>query len=86
MINNVYIKEEEAKRDAKLGTRPNNKAHKLVPLLPFKTFDGATLVACKTQYIQRKCTHCPARVRTYCSCTAGKMLCADCYQEHLLDS
>ena len=87
MINNIYY-ERENKRGNGRRTSPREKVreHRLVPLGPYKTFDGSALVNCKTRYIQLKCTRCPNRIRTFCVCTPGVMLCQECWFDHTLES
>ena len=85
MVDNNYLEEEKEKKMRRTSPRLATSAHNLVSLEPYKTFDGASLVRCKTRYIQLKCTGCSARIRSYCSCRPGVMLCMLCYQKHLLD-
>ena len=85
MIYNIYYEQERNKKGKRSSPRALNFAHDLVPLGPYKTFDGTSLVKCKTRYIQLKCSRCTSRIRTFCTCSPGVMLCQRCFQLHLLE-
>ena len=86
MVHNVYLQQEVARSSTRSDQKSPSGGHKLLSVPPYRTFNGTTMVKCKTRYIQLKCSECPARIRTYCSCRLGLMLCMPCYQRHLLDA
>ena len=58
MIHNEYI-ENETKKSSRNVKDKTIGAHELIGLPPYVTFKNGKLVACKTQYIQLKCSSCP---------------------------
>ena len=84
MIYNIYL-EQENKRRSQMITRCQETAHSLESLAPFSTFRGSNFARCKTRYIQLRCSSCPKRVRSYCRCAPGIMLCCACYSKHLFE-
>jgi len=85
LINNDYLRE-EARPLRRSPRSERTQGHSFKSLPPFKTFSRAGhLVDCKTKYIQLWCKNKCCRVRTYCTCTPGRMLCNDCFHSHCLD-
>ena len=39
----------------------------------------------KSKYLARKCSVCKKDTRTYCKCTVGMFLCADCFVDHVIE-
>jgi len=74
--------------DETQGTSPRRartvvREHKLLSLPPYKFFDKAgRFKKCQSQYLQKQCSACSKRCRTYCKCTPGIMYCQDCYNDH----
>ena len=87
MIHNKYLEVEEVD-STPMKRRRKVVHHELKSVPPFKRFDGTKLVTCKTKYSQRYCSNreCENRkkVRTYCICTPGEMICLKCYENHIL--
>lgn len=64
--------------------RLNDPDHCLVSLPKNRTFKKTTLVYCKTTYIQLVCSFCGScKVRTYCPCSPGKIICTACFADHV---
>lgn len=62
-----------------------NTSHKLVTLPRGKKFSGANIVDSKSDYPFNYC-HCRIqRVRTYCRCMPGVLLCPTCFTDHCID-
>ena len=82
LINNPYLPKDPEVRRISPRKRPFTSTHSHVPIPPFRTFRGAQLVKCKGKYNQLKCHGCPGRVRTYCACSPGTILCKSCWLIH----
>ena len=84
MIDNEYVNDING-----IKTRGTRKSaiisnHELVSIPPYTTFKNNQIVQYNTRYIQRQCKGCTKRVRTYCACTPGVMLCGECFRGHQL--
>ncbi len=59
--------------------------HELVKIPNFRgKFDGVRFKKVTTKWLQQRCG-CGKRVRTYCRCNKGTILCATCFAEHLIE-
>ena len=85
MITNEYVNDTNAMATRQDRKRSATMNHKLVSIEPYMTFKKEKLEKCKTRYIQLQCKKCQKRVRTYCTCTAGDILCKECFKIHLFD-
>ena len=85
LIFNHYYETEKGIKSPTRQKRRRYSQHSLVSLPPYKTFQGANIVKCKTKYIQLKCSSCPKRTRTYCQCCLGVPLCKECFTIHCMD-
>ena len=70
------------------GKRKSNRIsqpdHCLVSLPKNRTFRKSSIVFTKTAYIQLVCSGCgQCRIRTYCPCTPGKVICSSCFADHV---
>ena len=59
--------------------------HQLIPLPPYKNFNGSRIVKVKTRCVQRKCSCGATRCNTYCICSPGVFLCSSCFYAHVKD-
>ena len=85
LINNEYLKEEQRQNSRSTRLRGLTE-HRLTSLPPFRTFSrSGNLIPCKTKYIQLHCSNRCARVRTYCPCSPGVILCRNCFVGHCLE-
>lgn len=85
LINNQYWRDEEHR--TRSSPRKRRRSHesgcKLLSLAKFKKFRGTQIVAAESAYPQAKCTYeCGKKVRTYCQCTPGRIVCSGCYPLH----
>jgi hypothetical protein len=84
LINNAYLTMEQQ------GESPGRKSkrireshgHELVHIPRGKKFQGARLVKSKSNYAFNFCSCHAKRVRTYCKCTPGLLLCTVCFATH----
>ena len=84
LINNPYIQPTEEVQRVTPRKRPAQVHHGLEAMPRDKTFSHGRLVPCKTPYIQLKCSGCTKKIRTFCACNPGLMLCNDCWVQHIL--
>ena len=85
MIANEYVDDSSAMTTRNDRKRSAAMNHELTSIEPYMTFKKEKLEKCKTRYIQLQCKKCQKRVRTYCTCTPGEMLCKECFKTHLFD-
>jgi hypothetical protein len=82
LIYNPYLAESDnSPRDSKRPRR-GVVGHELLTLPNHQIFKNGILSPCKMPYQKQKCTQCPRKVRTYCSCTQGMIICMFCFPEH----
>ncbi len=63
-----------------------NSDHVLINIPTHKKFKGSKLVPWKTDYFKVNCHRCAkTKVRTYCQCTPGHILCVECYADHRIN-
>ena len=83
LIHNKYISQGE-ERSVRKSARLSLPEHRLVSLPKNRTFKKTTIVFCKTAYIQLVCSGCSQkRVRTYCPCSPGRIICSSCFADHV---
>lgn len=82
LINNPYLATDDTGA-RRTSPRKAPTEHKLVSLPKNRTFKNGQLKYCKTEYIQLVCSCGKKRVRQYCECSPGVMLCGDCWLEHV---
>ena len=83
MIHNRYISQGEEKSQRK-SARLNLPEHRLISLPKNRMFKKTSIVYCKTDYIQLVCSGCSQkRVRTYCPCSPGRIICNSCFADHI---
>lgn len=69
--------------------RAVSSAHALCKVPLYQKWDGEKFVDIGTKYPQWRCkgsSDCNARVRTYCSCSPGRILCQGCFAVHVAES
>lgn len=82
-LNNGYLFQSKPPGMRK-SRRVNRPDHCLVSLPKNRTFRKTSVVFCKTAYIQLVCSYCGAcKIRTYCPCTPGKVICTSCFADHI---
>lgn len=86
LIHNPYRQRQEAVIRVSPRKRLLKVVHGLCHIPAGKTFQHGRLVNCAGKYNQWKCYGCPARVRTYCKCIPGHILCEDCWVKHIFDA
>jgi hypothetical protein len=83
LIYNKYMHQEEFQINRRSKRKSVNLDHMHMTLPNFKKFVGNVMTAVSMKYGQYKCSSCPKKVRTYCICCPGKMLCVECYASHV---
>lgn len=87
--NNPYLQEEDAHANQNQQPARKGNGHTLMTLPKNSMFDGTKVVFRADKYAdkypQRKCRQCTRRVRTYCSCSPGRILCKSCFPAHVVD-
>ena len=69
LIENKYLVQ-EIRSDHRQSVRiQQGIGHGLLSLPPFKKFLNGRMVNSKSCYPQKKCSHCPREVRSYCKCS-----------------
>ena len=86
LINNPYLPPREEERRTTPRKRPPQQQHGLEALPRGKTMKQGRIVPAKSDYPQVKCSGCTRKVRTYCLCLPGCMLCTNCWVQHVLAS
>jgi hypothetical protein len=86
LIENKYIWEETSpsgkRKSARLALQ---MGHELVKLPPGKKFSGSRIVKANSKYPFNFCRCRSTRVRTYCRCSPGTLLCNLCFTIHCND-
>lgn len=86
LITNKYVWEEDSPSGKRKSCRlAVQLGHDLVKLPPWKKFSGTKIVKAKSKYPFNFCNCKGSRVRTYCRCTPGTLLCALCFAIHCND-
>ena len=86
LINNPFIIEGRDGASRRQSKRQRqNHGHKLVKIPAGYKFQGTQLVKSKSMYPFNWCFCKSARVREYCICTKGKLLCKLCFATHCLE-
>ena len=83
LLQNKYQLQYRSQRTRK-SRRINQPDHCLLSLPKNRTFRKTSIVYCKTAYIQLVCSGCGNhRIRTYCPCSPGKVICTSCFADHI---
>ena len=80
MLRDSYSRDKD-KREAK---KRRFGICKLVKLNQNTCFSGTKIVQCRGKYNQYTCVCKAMRVRTYCECSPGFILCSKCYVTHCI--
>ena len=82
LINNDYFRPQESVENRRRELR---NSHELMTLSRFRKFSGTRVVKSKSAYPQASCSQCHRKIRTYCRCSPGTMLCRNCHTGHVVE-
>jgi hypothetical protein len=86
LINNPYFEAEAEARPRRSERNQEQPSHRLVHLPRKSKFAGTQIVGSKCDYPQFACRGgCGKRVRTYCFCSPGTIICNDCFVTHTVN-
>ena len=85
LIFNDYLQEQDDGTPSSSRKSPRT-AHALQKIPAFKKFSGTRLVKAASKYPQCSCFMCKKKVRTYCQCTPGQIICGECHLQHVLEA
>ena len=86
LIENKYLAQEIRSDHCRSVRIQQGISHGLLSLPPFKFFLNGQMVNSKSHYLQKKCSHCPREVQSYCHCSPGSYLCSHSFSEHIEES
>jgi len=82
----VYINKTFTEQEATTRSAGSSPVHRLMHLTKKTKFAGAQIVPSKSEYPQFTCRGgCLKRVRTYCSCSPGVIICNECFVRHTIE-
>jgi hypothetical protein len=84
LLNNCYVKKEKSPRRTKRNACTDHEKMSLPKRCKFDR--SGKIVRSRIDYPQRSCNRCKQKkVRQYCKCNPGYMLCPECFSEHLVE-
>jgi hypothetical protein len=88
LIYNSWVSEDELMDDNRKRSARNMSPGggcKLIALRAHTKFDGSLVVASESKYPRKLCKCKTVKVRTYCPCSPGVILCDKCFASHVID-
>lgn len=81
-----YVLSTLTEQEATTKSAGSSPVHRLMHLPKETKFAGAHIVPSKCEYPQFTCREgCKKRVRTYCSCSPGIIICNQCFIQHTIE-
>lgn len=84
LLNNPYYSRKVATAERSKRQRTSHD-HTLLTLPAYSKWDGTKIVSSTSDYPQKMCKGRHRKVRTYCSCSPGIVMCEECYADHKKD-
>ena len=81
-----YVLDTLTEQEATTKSAGSSPVHRLMHLPKKTKFAGAHIVPSKSEYPQFTCREgCKKRVRAYCSCSPGIIICNECFARHTIE-